>query len=238
MRIWIPLLLLWCSPAWAGVDTARSAFAAGRAALEAGEQARALEAFQAAADHAPTWLLPALEIGELAAQRREGMEEARARLAALEPAGASNPRFHRVVGDLLELLGQERQAVDAWGRSLELLPDEEVLRKKAGALERLGRHLEAVEAYGRLVALHPHDFVYRARLAHALEQAGKHEEAQAQLRILVDRQPGKEAPLRRLARFYERRGQQQEAARWHREADRAGGRQVERRMRPLPASRR
>lgn len=240
MRPWLLLLLcLWSTPAWAGVEAARSAFAAGRAALEAGEQGEALRHFEQAASHAPTWLLPSLELGQLAARRKEGVEEARARLLALEAAGAKNPRFHRILGDLAELLGDEAQAVDAWRRSLELLPNqEEVLRQRAGALERLGRFDEAVEVHGRLVALYPHDLVYRARLAHALEQAGKFDEARTQLRILVDRQPGKEAPLRRLARFHERRGEAREAARWHREADRAGQRPPERRMRPLPPSRR
>lgn len=237
MRRWTPLplfLLLASLPAHGGVEEAREAHARGLAALEAGDEAGARRAFLQATEEAPTWILPALDLGDLAAKRKDGVGEARALLLRVGPYGKGNPRLHRLLGDLGEIEGNDAAAAAAWEESLRLLGDQERVRAaRAAALERLGRHGEAAEEYGRLVADHPHDLVYRARFAHALEQAGAFAEARAQLRILVERQQGQEAPLRRLARFHERRGEVEEARRLHAQADRAGNRPPERKLRPL-----
>lgn len=238
LRIAIVLVLLAAPPARA--EDPRVSFARGKALLAEGEENAARSAFLRAAEAAPTWLLPQLELGELAVRRREGVAEARAALAALADGGVTNPRYHRVLGDLAELEGDDAAAVTAWRASLERLPEQvEVRLRMAAALERRGRHAEAAEAYAVALARNPSDLVVRARYASALEASGAWEEAREQLGILVRLQPGKEIPLRRLARFHERRGELDEARRLHQEADRAGRRgEPPRKMRPLPPSRR
>lgn len=230
-------LLLISSSAQATAGDARASFALGKARLEQGDEVGAREAFLLSTKAAPTWLLPWLELGELAVRRREGIGEARQALAALEASGARNPRYHRILGDLAELAGEDEAAVAAWGASLARLPEQDDVRlRMASALERLERHEEAAQAYARLLARNPADLIVRARHAHALEAAGAYEAAREELETLVKLQPGKEIPLRRLARFLERRGEVERARRIHAEADRVGQRPPPRKMRPLPPS--
>jgi len=236
LRIVIVLALVLASAARA--EDPRDSFARGKALLEQGDEVAARAAFLRAAEAAPTWLLPYLELGELAIRRRENVVEVRAEMRALADIGEGNPRYHRIQGDLAELEGDDAAAIEAWRTSLALLPEQTDVRlRMATALERLGRHEEAAEAYAAVLAADPGDLVVRARHAAALEAAGRWEEAREQLRTLVRLQPGKEIPLRRLARFCERRGELEEARRLHEEADRLARRgPPQRRMRPLPPS--
>lgn len=237
-RFFALLILLFASTAQGSAQDARAHFDRGKARLADGDQAGAREAFLLSVEAAPTWLLPWLELGELAVARREGVEEAREALRALGPPG-SNPRYHRILGDLAELAGDDEAAVGAWRNSLAVLAwQDEVRLHMAAALERLGRPAEAAEEYAHLVERHPGDLVVLARLAHALEAAGAYESAREALETLVRYQPGQEIPLRRLARFLERRGELEAARRAHAEADRVGRKGAPRKMRPLPPSRR
>lgn len=236
-RIVSLLLLVLASTAHASVQEARTHFTQGKELLEAGDQAGAREAFLRAVEEAPTWHLPWLELGELAIERREGVAEVRTALLEVAVPGG-NPRYHRILGDLAELDGDDAAAVDAWEASLARHGSQDDVRlRRAAALERLGRAEEAVEAYAILVARNPADLVVRARHAHALEAAGEYEAAREALETLVRFQPGQEIPLRRLARFLERRGEVEAARRAHAEADRLGQRGPPRKMRPLPPSR-
>src|SRR5690606_647789 len=236
----IVILLAFVVASAARAEDPRAAFARGKALLEQGDETAARAAFLEAAEAAPTWLLPYIELGELAVRRREGVAEARAELRARAESGERNPRYHRLLGDLAELDGDDAAAVEAWRRSLGLLSEQvEVRLRMAAALERLGRHEEAADAYALVLAHDPGDVVVRARHAAALEAAGRWDEAREQLRTLVRLQPGQELPLRRLARFHERRGELQEARRRNEAADaRARRRPREPRMRPLPPSKR
>lgn len=235
----VSLALLFASLAQASVDDPRALFELGKARLEAGDEVGAREAFLRSSEEAPTWLLPWLELGELAVRRREGVEEAREALLALQESAGRNPRYFRILGDLLELLGEDEGAVEAWQVSLTRFPEQDEVRlRMAAALERLGRPEEAASAYSRLLYRNPSDLVVRARHAHALEASGAYDEAREELETLVKLQPGKEIPLRRLARFFERRGELEAARRLHAEADRVGQRGAPRKMRPLPPSRR
>lgn len=233
------LVLLSTQAAQASPQEARAAFHRGKARLEAGDESGARAAFVRACEEAPTWLLPWLELGELAARRREELGATREALLRLEGAGAKNPRYHRILGDLAERLGEDEAAAAAWGASLARLPSQDEVRLgRASALERLGRHAEAAGEYARLLARNPRDLVVRARHAHALEAAGEPLAAREELETLIKLQPGQEIPLRRLARFFERQGELAAARRLHAEADRVGRRGPPRKMRPLPPSRR
>ncbi len=236
VRVLVLMLLLLASRAHGSAQDARAHFDEGRARLAEGDQAGARAAFLRAVDASPTWILPWIELGELAVARREGVREAREGLLALD-APVGNPRFFRVLGDLAELDGDDAAAVAAWRTSLEADGRQDELRlRRAAALERLGRPAEAAEEYARILASQPADRVVLARHAHALEAAGDFEAARAALEALVRLQPGKEIPLRRLARFLERRGAHEEARRVHAEADRAANKGPPRKMRPLPPS--
>lgn len=217
---------------------ARALYLRGRDAMDRGDQALAREAFLAAAEALPTWLLPRLELGELALARREDVIPIRDELLSFAQRGEDGPRLYRLVGELSLEAGDDETAQAYLAKALASRPGQPTLHvKRAGALERLGRHDEAAAEYSRALADSPDDLALRAVLASALENAGHFDEARVQLQELVDRQPGREAPLRRLARFYERRGDLERARELHRRADRAKGwTPPDRKLRPLPPS--
>jgi predicted Zn-dependent protease len=219
---------------------ARSLYLRGRDALARGDTALAGEAFLAAAETLPTWLLPRLELGELALARRENEGPARDALLAFANRGEEGARLYRLVGQLSLDVGDDATGEVYLAKALALRPDQPTLRvQRAGALERLNRSGEAADEYLRALSAGPDDLAMRAVLAGALEAAGRLDEARSQLLELVSRQPGRETPLRRLARYYERRGEAREALEAHRRADRARGTPVPRRnLRPLPPSKR
>lgn len=219
---------------------ARSLYLRGRDALEKGEHALAREAFLAAAEALPTWLLPRLELGEIALARRENVVAARDELLAFARRGHDGARLYRLIGELSVEADDDATAADYLSRALAMRPDQPVLRvKRAGALERLGRPGEAADEYARALAATPDDLALRAVLASALEAAGRYDEARAELEELVRRQPGRANPLRRLARFHERRGDEAAAKAAHLRADKAEGTPPpKRKLRPLPPSKR
>lgn len=233
--------LLATSPlaASAGVGEAWVRLEAGREARRSGDTERALREFRAALEVAPGWFFPHLEIAEIAVEQREGEAAALEALQRFASDGERNPRYHRLLGVLLERSGDDVGCAAAWARSLALDGGQhEVRAQRAAVLGRLGRHEEAVEEYRHVLAKTPYDLIVRARLADALEQADRYEEARAELERLVSLQPQNPLPLRRLARFLERRGELAAAKAAHARADRLAGAPPQRKLRPLPASRR
>lgn len=222
------------------MEAAAARYRAGQAALEQGDQAEAAAAFEQAAEAAPTWLLPRLELASLAVARREGMAAAREALLRVAGEDSDVSRVHRVIGELHALEGDDARAVAAWQKALQLRPwDDELRSRRASALHRLGKADEAADEWMRVVRAMPGELHLRARLAMALEDAGRFDEAQAQLEDLVRRQPGKEAPVRRLARFFERRGEREAALAAHGKADKLREKpRPSRKLRPLLPSRR
>ncbi|WP_373045173.1 tetratricopeptide repeat protein [Vulgatibacter sp.] len=219
----------------------RDAFARGQASLEAGDAAAARAAFEEAAAASRGWLLPRLELAELAVQRRERLAEERA--ALLEAAGADSdvPRVHRLLAELAELQGDDAAAAESWGAAIERMPyDHDLKQRRAAVLFRLGRFGEAATDWERVVRARPDEPHLRAQLADALEQVGRHEDARTHLDAAIRLLPGREAPVRRLARFLERRGEKREAAALHAQADRLRARpqQQQRNLRPLLPSKR
>lgn len=228
------------SPQFAKAEPPRegvsSLLAWGNHLLAEGEPEIAEVGFSAAVERAPTWPLPFMEQAELAIARREGVEEARAHLARLEPANQGIPRLHRLIGELAELSGDDQAAARSLAKALDLRPDQPQTRARlAAVLSRLSQHDRAAAEYARVMEDLPGDHGLRSRYADSLESAGRYKEARQQLDLLVQRQPGKEAPLRQLARFLERRGDRRGAAAVNAKADAAAGKQ--RNMRPLPPSR-
>lgn len=219
----------------------REAYARGMSALEAGDHAAARAAFEAAWEQSRGWLLPRLELAELAVQRRERAAEERAALLAAAGPDSDVPRVHRLLAELAELEGDDAAAADSWSEAIERMPWSIDLRlRRAAVLYRLGRHAEAAEDWAHAVRARPDEPTLRWLLADALESAGRHDEARAQLEHAVRLEPGREAPLRRLARFLERRGEAIEARAIHAKADEVARRPPPQRraLRPLPPSRR
>jgi len=219
----------------------RDAFARGKAALEQGDDAAARAAFEEAVAASRGWLLPRLELAELAVRRRERVAEERA--ALLEAAGPDSdvPRVHRLLAELAELAGDDEAAARSWSEAIERMPrDVEMRQRRAAVLFRLGRHAEAAEDWDRVVRARPDEPHLRLLLADALESAGRADEARAHLETAIRLQPGKETPVRRLARFLERRGETGEAKVWHAKADALRDRPPapQRNLRPLLPSRR
>lgn len=219
----------------------RAAFEAGLAARENGDAAAARASFEKAVEASRGWLLPRLELAEMAVERRERLAEERA--ALLEAAGPDSdvPRVHRLLAELAELQGDDASAAASWGRVIDRMPyDVELRQRRATVLLRLDRHADAVSDLERVVRARPDEPHLRWLLADALESMGRHEDARLHLEHAIRLQPGREAPVRRLARFLDRRGAVVEAKSVHAKADglRAQPQRDTRNLRPLLPSRR
>lgn len=219
----------------------REAFQRGQAALKDGDAAAARAAFEEAVRDSNGWLLPRLELAELAVQRRENVEQERAALLALGAQAADVPRVHRLLAELAELQGDDAAAATSWSEVIARMPYNLDLRaRRAAVFTRLGRHEEAAADWERVVRGRPDDAALRMLYADALEGAGRFDEAYAQHEQSIHLQPGKESPVRRFARFLERRGDRRGAAAQHAKADqlRARPTREQRNLRPLLPSKR
>ena len=231
------LLLVFLIPTSAfATAPGRAAFERGRAALDAGDTAAARSAFEEAATQSRGWLLPRMELAELAVQRRERLEEERGALRDAAGPETDVPRVHRLLAQLSELLGDDAAAAASYGEAIARMPYEIDLRQRRAAVYfRLRLHAEAALDWDRCVRARPDEPHLRAQLADALEQIGRCDEAREQLRAMIRLEPAREAPVRRLARFLERRGENREAAAEHAKADRlrAAPQRENRNLRPL-----
>lgn len=219
----------------------REAFQRGQTALKAGDAAAARESFEQAASESRGWLLPRLELAELAVQRRERVAEERAALLAAAGPASDVPRVHRLLAELSELLGEDEASAASWSEAIARMPYDVDLRiRRAQVLFRLGRYAESADDWERAVRARPDDPALRMMLADALEGAGRKDEARAQHEQSIFLQPGRESPVRRFARFLERVGDKREAAVQHAKADRLRARpaQPRRDLRPLLPSKR
>ncbi len=219
----------------------RAAFERGVAAREAGDAAAARAAFEEAAQESQGWLLPRLELAELAVQRRENVAEERQALVAAAGPNSDVPRVHRLLAELAELQGDDQAAAASWSKAIELLPYNIDLReRRAAVLFRLGRHADAAQDWERAVRARPDESHLRMLFADALEGAGRHDEAREQHEASIRLQPGREAPVRRYARFLERIGDTRAAKLQHAQADRLRDKPTrpQRSLRPLLPSKR
>lgn len=209
------------------------------AALEAGDDAAARSHLEQAVAESRGWLLPRLELAEMAVRRRERLAEERE--ALLREAGADSrvPRAQRLLAELAELLGDDEAAAAAWTRAIELRPGEaDYHARRAAVLYRLGRFGEAADDWAVAARARPDEPHLQMQRAEALERAGRIAEARQAHEEAIRLQPGREMPVRRYARFLERQGFEREAAARHAEADRLRSRPLpeRRNLRPLPPS--
>lgn len=238
-RLFATLVLLLPSLALGGpIEQAYAAFSRGREAAAAGELPAAETAYREALAHAPGWILPDLELAELALRRREGLLTARVALEAQALRVHENPRLFRLLGALAAAQDDRAAAVPRWRRSLELAPDQPALREElALALDALGKAGEAAAEWRLLLARDPRSVTLQTRLAESLEAAGQKGEARLAYEAAVALEPDKALPLRRLARFLDRIGEAAAAAEAHAKADRLEGRApAGRKLRPLRPS--
>jgi predicted Zn-dependent protease len=207
-----------------------------RALRAEGDLAGARGRLEAALAAAPASDQVRLELADLLVA--DGREADRA-AALLDGVAAreGNAPFCRVSAHLAELRGDGAAAADAYGRALALEDDPELRLRRALVLEELGRGPEALSELERVRLARPDDALVRARLAVRYEAAGRTSEAEAELMRLADAAPERAAPWRELAAFYRRVGRAEAARPAEARADQAAGPR-ERKLRPLPPSRR
>jgi predicted O-linked N-acetylglucosamine transferase (SPINDLY family) len=117
-------------------------------------------------------------LGVLRAQQGR-LDEAEAMIAG---ALKSNPRDMRALvnyGNVLNLLGRFKQAIESYDRALAIAPDAETLNNRGNALQSLGRPIEALASHDRALALNPQDVKALYERGCVLNELGRFDEALA-----------------------------------------------------------
>ena len=133
--------------------------------------------------------------------------------------------FHRILGGLKALRGDDEEAISHFEKSLEIKEKQPGTRLKlANALSRVGRYDAALPHYEALVETEK-DFAadILVRRGAALMNLGRSEEALADFRRAVDLQPGDPLVHTRYADALEHLGRRREAADQRNLAEQAGG---------------
>lgn len=120
----------------------------------------------------------------------EGQPAEALRLIAAAMHAARSPQMFLNYGIVLNSLNRNEEAVDSFGRAVELAPDFLDAHNSRGVLlDALGRHQEAIESYRRALALAPNSAAIVYNLGNALNASGRREEALAAYDRTVALQP-------------------------------------------------
>ena len=182
--------------------------------LQAAQQGRAEAArrfFMEAAERAPDWVLPQLELGALLTSMDGQNLAACAVLARATQLAPDNPRAAFLLGMAYKQAGKAEPATAHLRRVVSLRPDWlEAWLQLGEMLENQGAIAPAIEAYESAAKLNGSDTAARSamlgRLAFLYERQGDTSRAESAWRALVAAHPRVAYYHYQLAQFYERTG--------------------------------
>lgn len=214
-------------------------FREGRKAFGKGDLSLAYLLFRSASILVPEWDLPLLELAELHPLYDNDLTSQRAALKRAVALNPLNPRSRLLLGVALAQAGEREEAVEHFREALRHRPDyEEVHFRLASLLREMGRTEEALKEYEWVATAQPHNTLLLAQLADLYEQAGRPSDAERTLLRLAHLDPGNPNGFVHLARFYERRNRPDRAREMWKKAETLRPSEGQRKMRPLPKSRR
>jgi len=155
-----------------------------------GRRDEAVAACRSAADLAPSRADLRLELGDLLAQRDDGVDEALRSYRSAAEADPNNPRPHVSMGSLYERRGRLREAEAEYREALALNPN--VVQANAGlgaVLFTTGRLAEARGYLSRAIELRPRDLRSHVFLGLSLNHEGQLDLALQELRAAATIDP-------------------------------------------------
>ena len=216
---------------------ARTAFAEGSNAMEAGRTEEARDLFAKAVAAAPDWGLAHLSFG--IAEQTVEPESDRA-LRSLEAAvrlEPDNPKAHYHLGLAYDRKGRFSEAAKQYAIAIERRPQMyDAQFQLANALRMSGDLPGAIGAFEVLLRNEPAHIGALSSLSEVYESSQRLEDAEAALQTITRLQPNVAYHQYRLAKFYERTGNAHKAHAAYVRADSLKPQQ-QRKMRPLLPSR-
>ena len=218
-------------------SSARTQMARGTAALNAGRNSEARDAFAAAVAAAPDWGLARLNLGIAEQALDPESDQARSELETALQLEPNNPLTHYHLGLSYDRKGRFSDAAKQFATAAQLRPQMlDAHFQLANALRMSGDDNGAIAAYETLLEHDPYQIGGLLSVAELYEKSGRYDDAERALITTTRLQPAVAYHQYRLAKFYERVGNTHKAQMAFARADRLHPK-PQRKMRPLLKSR-